>query len=97
MKKVKELFLTVLAAIMLLPSMALAAGGGAAPIALVSDTRKLEGLMQWWGSMYNHSHMDFTILTCVMIPVVGCVLGWGADLVMHWIGIDLKNRELAEH
>ena len=97
MKKVKELFFTVLAAILLLPGLALAAGGGAAPIALVADTRKLDGMMLWWANIYNDSHMDFTILTCIMIPVVGCVLGWASDLVMHWIGIDLKNRELAEH
>jgi len=97
MKKVKELFLTVLAAIMLLPGLALAAGGGAAPIALVSDTRKLEGLMLWWGNIYNDSHAEFTILTCIMIPLVGCVLGFLADWVLGAIGLDLKNRELAEH
>lgn len=30
------------------------------------------------------------------IPIVGCILGWLADIVMTHIGIDLKHRELAE-
>ena len=97
MKKVKGLFFAVLAACLALPGVAAAAGAAAAPIAMVSDTRKLEGLMLWWGNIYNDSHMEFTILTCVMIPLVGCVLGVASDWVMHFIGLDLKNRELAEH
>ena len=98
MKKVKGLFFTVLAAcLMLMPGLASAAGGGAAPITIVADTRKLHGILLWWGNIYNDSHVEFTILTCVMIPLVGCVLGIASDWVMHFIGLDLKNRELAEH
>ena len=98
MNKVKGLFLTVLAACLtLLPGMASAAGGGAAPIAIVSDTRKLDGILKWWGNIYNDSHTEFTILTCLMIPLMGCFFGIIADIVMNWIGIDLKKRELAEH
>jgi len=97
MNKVKGLFFTVLAACLAVPSLASAAGGGASLIILVSDTRKLDGIQKWWGSIYNSSHMEFTLLTCILIPVVGCILGVLADLCLHWIGIDLKNRELAEH
>ena len=98
MNKVKGLFLTVLAACLtLLPDLAAAAGGGAAPITIVSDTRKLDGIMKWWGNIYNDSHLQFTILTCAMIPLMGCFFGILADVVMNWIGIDLKKRELAEH
>jgi len=98
MNKVKGLFCAVLAACLtLLPGVASAAGGGAAPISIVSDTRKLEGIMKWWGSIYNDSHLEFTILTCVMIPLVGCALGFTADYILHWIGLDLTKRELAEH
>jgi hypothetical protein len=98
MKKVKGLYFTVLAACLtLMPGLALAAGGGAAPITLVSDTRKLSGLMLWWGNIYNDSHMEFTILTCVMIPLVGCILGFAADFILGMIGLDLTKRELAEH
>ncbi len=40
--------------------------------------------------------MLFPIMTMIIIPFVGCVLGWLADIVMTHIGIDLKHRELAE-
>jgi hypothetical protein len=97
MKKVKGLFLTVLVACLALPSLAFGAGAAAAPIAMVSDTRKLDGIMLWWGNIYNDSHMEFTILTCLMIPLVGCGLGIAADFLMGFIGIDLTKRDLVEH
>jgi len=83
---------------MLLPEIALAAGGGgAAPMIIVSDTRKLSGLFAWWANLYNESHVYFTIATIIIIPVIGCIFGVLADIVMAHIGIDLKSRELAEH
>jgi hypothetical protein len=97
MKKVKGLLLTVLAACLSLPGLALAAGGAAAPITMVADTRKLTGILKWWGDIYNDSHMEFTLLTCAMIPLVGCALGFAADFTLGFIGIDLTKRELAEH
>lgn len=88
----------VVAAWVLLPGLALAAGGGpVAPMVIVSDTRKLSGIMAWWGNMYNDSHVQFTLLTVVLIPVIGVIFGTIADIVMTHIGIDLKSRELAEH
>ena len=63
----------------------------------VADTRRLDGIMLWWAQMYNDSHLYFTILTIIIIPTVGCIFGFLADVVMSHIGIDLKHRELAEH
>ena len=74
-----------------------AGGGGAAPIVIVADTRKLTGLMALWGHLYNESHVYFTIATIVIIPVIGVIFGLLADLVMHFVGIDLSSRDLAEH
>ncbi len=74
-----------------------AGGGGAPPIVIVADTRKLSGIMAWWANLYNESHFYFTILTVVIIPLVGVIFGVLADFVMAHIGIDLKSRELAEH
>ena len=74
-----------------------AGGGGAAPLVIVADTRKLDGMMAWWANLYNESHIYFTIATIIIIPVVGMIFGLLADFVMHFIGIDLKSRELAEH
>jgi len=53
--------------------------------------------MAWWANLYNESHIYFTIATCIIIPVVGMIFGLCADFVMHFVGIDLKSRELAEH
>ena len=99
MKSIKKLLLMAMATCMwMLPALyASAAGGGGAPIILVADTRKLTGIMHWWASLYNESHMQFTILTIILIPVTGCVFGLLADFVMNHIGIDLKSRKLAEH
>jgi hypothetical protein len=85
-------------AFLLLPGIALAAGGGgAAPMVIVSDTRKLGGAFAWWANLYNESHLYFTLATIIIIPVIGCIFGVLADVVMSHIGIDLKSRELAEH
>jgi len=83
---------------LLVPGTALAAGGGgAAPVVIVADTRKLSGLMAWWGDLYNESHVYFTIVTIILIPLIGVIFGVLADLIMSHIGIDLKSRDLAEH
>lgn len=76
---------------------ALAAGGGGQPIVIVADSRKLSGIMAWWANLYNESHAYFTLLTVIIIPVVGVIFGLLADLVMHFVGIDLSSRDLAEH
>ena len=99
MKKMRKL-MTWLAgcALMLaaMPGLALAAGGKASAVVIVADTRKLDGILYWWAEMYNESHLFFAILTMLIIPTVGCILGWLADIVMTHIGIDLKHRELSE-
>jgi len=79
----------------LAPSLALAAKKKA-DVVIVADTRKLDGILYWWAEMYNESHFLFAIMTMIIIPLVGCVLGWLADIVMSHIGIDLKHREIAE-
>ena len=99
MKKLWVKFLgLVTMALVLAPKLVLAAGGGdVAPLVIVADTRKLTGIMAWWANMYNESHVEFTILTVILIPTIGLLFGVLADLVMSHIGIDLKHRELSEH
>jgi len=36
-------------------------------------------------------------LTIIVIPLVGVIFGVLADIAMHFVGIDLKSRDLAEH
>ena len=74
-----------------------ASGPAAAPLVIVADTRKFTGWEAWWTNLYNESHLYFALLTIVIIPIVGLFFGILADIVMNWIGIDLKHRELAEH
>lgn len=95
--KAKALLAGLTTLLLLAPTLALAAGGGGAPIVIVADTRKLTGIMAWWGNLYNESHLYFTIMTIILIPTIGVIFGILADVVMHFIGIDLKHRELAEH
>jgi hypothetical protein len=76
---------------------ALAAGGGGEPIVMVADSRKLTGIMAWWANLYNESHFYFTLLTVILIPVIGVIFGVLADIIMHFVGIDLSSRDLAEH
>ncbi len=87
----------VLMLCVLLPEMVLAAGPKAAAVVIVSDTRRLSGLLKWWGDLYNQSHIYFALLTIVLIPVIGLCFGIIADIVMKGIGIDLESRDLAEH
>ena len=87
----------IMTTIWLTAQTALAAGGGGEPIVMVADSRKLTGLMAWWANLYNESHLLFTLLTVVLIPVIGVIFGVMADYIMHFIGIDLSSRDLAEH
>ena len=76
---------------------ALAGGEKASLLVMVADTRKLSGWEAWFANLYNESHLYFTIVTVISIPIIGVLLGLVADLVMSKIGIDLKSRELSEH
>lgn len=96
-KRLQKLWWAAVMLILCGPSLALAAGGGGAPIVIVADTRRLDGIMGWWAGLYNESHLYFAILTITIIPVTGVIFGVLADIIMGWIGIDLKSRELAEH
>ena len=72
---------------------------GAVPghVVIVADTRKFTGWEAWWTNLYNESHLYFALLTIVLIPTIGVIFGVLADFLMSFIGIDLKNREVADH
>lgn len=95
--KSRLLFFVGMLATLLVPAVAMAAGGGGEPIVIVSDTRDLEGIMKFWGDLYNHSHWYFTLLTCALIPIVGIIFGVVADFIMSNIGIDLSSKDLPGH
>jgi len=91
--------LGLITVLLLLPGQLFAAGGADLPdlMVLVADTRKFTGWEAWWGNLYNEGHLVFALVTTVTIPVAGVILGLLADVVMSRLGIDLKNRALAEH
>lgn len=68
----------------------------AANVVIVADTRQLTGLMHTWAQMYNDSHVLFMVMTVVIVPVLGCIFGLLADVVMKYTGIDLSHRDTAE-
>ena len=97
MKRLIETFALVVTTLWITAQTALGAGGGGAPIVIVADSRKLTGIMAWWANLYNESHALFTLLTVILIPLIGIIFGLIADFVMHHVGIDLSSRDLAEH
>lgn len=97
MKRLLEAFALVVATLWVSAQTALGAGGGGAFIVIVADSRRLTGIMAWWANLYNESHALFTLLTIILIPLVGVIFGLIADFVMHHVGIDLSSRDLAEH
>jgi len=83
--------------LLLLPAEVLwAAEQKAVDAVLVADSRNLSGIMAWWANLFNESHFYFALLTIVVIPLAGIILGTTADLLMGRIGIDLKSRALRE-
>lgn len=81
----------------LMPQIVFAAAEKASMVVIVSDTRGVTGILRAWGQLYNESHLYFSLLTIVLIPLIGLIFGTIADFVMKGIGIDLEHRELSEH
>ena len=69
---------------------------GQADAVLVADSRNLAGVAAWVANCYNESHLYFSLLTIVLIPLAGVILGGVADILIRHIGIDLKSRSLRE-
>ncbi|MBA4348734.1 MAG: hypothetical protein C0415_01915 [Thermodesulfovibrio sp.] len=97
MRKLWIGLLIIVAALSVLPEVAMAAGGKAAPLVVVAHTTKLTGLLAWWANMYNDNMFMFTILSGIFIPLAGAFLGLIGDFLMGLTGIDLTKRELVEH
>ncbi len=96
--RMASLVLSATSLMLLLPALAMAAGAGKLDImVIVADTRGLPAWEAWWANLYNDSHFYFTVVTVVLIPIIGVVFGTIADFFMKFLGLDLEHRELAEH
>lgn len=96
----KLLPFTTLAALAtaLLPSWALAAGGGAKDLVVVADIRLLDaGFMKYLANLYNEDVTLFAIWAVILTSVMGCGLGLLMDVVMKATGLDLTKRKIVEH
>ena len=87
----------ILFALVLLPAQLLAVGGGGDAIVIVADSRRFTGWEAWWTNLYNDSHLGFALITILIIPTVGLILGKLTGWLLARTGINLKTRELAEH
>ncbi len=95
---IRKTWRPLLLVLLLMPDLLFAAGGGeTTKLVIVADTRGLTGWRAWLANLYNENLVQFTIFTVIAIPVMGLILGILADLLMRWIGLDLKSRKLAEH
>ena len=74
----------------------MASGGGEA-IVMVADSRRFSGWQAWWANLYNESHLSLALLTVIILPVLGLLMGLLTDVILSRIGINLKSRVLAEH
>ncbi len=89
--------LAAFAAALLFALPSFAVGEKADSIVIVADTRQFSGLRGWWANLYNESHLLFALLTIVILPLTGLVLGKITGALVARLGVNLSSRELAEH
>ncbi len=91
--------LPILSVAMLIPMVAMAAGGGgASELVVVADTRVLDsGMMRYFADLYNNNIVMFAIWATVLTALYGAFLGFFMDFIMSRTGLDLKSRKIVEH
>ena len=98
MKRVLHRFKMLWATVILMvPATVWAAGDKATQIVVVSDTRRLTGIMKYFSDLYNTNIWMFAVWTVVLTVVLGCSLGFLMDFFMERTGLDLKSRKIIEH
>jgi len=99
MKRVLGRWLGIFMALYLfIPEMVWAAGGKAAPLVVVADTRRISGgVMKYFADLYNTNILLFAVWAVVLTAAYGCFLGLLMDFIMSRTGLDLKSRKIVEH
>jgi hypothetical protein len=92
-KILTNMILFVPTALLLLPGIAPASDGSASPLVFVADSRHLSGWEAWFANLYNESRFLFTLLSVLLIPVIGLLFGLIAELIMSRSGLDLETME----
>jgi len=81
----------------LAPVAAGAAAGKAERIVIVADSRVHTGCLAWLANLYNENLAYFTLVTVLVIPSLGVILGTITGFLLTRLGVNLKSRVLAEH
>ncbi|MFH1058474.1 MAG: DVU0150 family protein [Pseudomonadota bacterium] len=81
----------------MLPGWAWAAGGKAADLVVVADTRTLSGWNLYFATLYNEDMWLFATWAVVLTTAMGMGLGFIMDFLMKRTGIDLTSRKIVEH
>lgn len=93
-----RVFSLCMMAYLVLPAMAMAAGGGgASELVVVADTRRISGVMKYFANLYNTNILLFAVWAVVLTAAYGCFLGLVMDFFMSRTGLDLKSRKIVEH
>ena len=77
-------------------AVAAAAAATSERVVLVADSRRFTGWEAWCANLYNESHFYFALLTILIIPGLGLLLGKATDLVLARMGINLRSRVVSE-
>ncbi|EFL51117.1 conserved hypothetical protein [Solidesulfovibrio fructosivorans JJ]] len=83
---------------LLIPALALAAGGSASELVVVADTRVITSdIMKYFANLYNFNPVLFAVWAVVLTAGYGCFLGVLMDFIMSRTGLDLKSRKIIEN
>lgn len=96
MRRMWQRFLAVALVLAFAPASLFGVGGGERMV-IVADSRGLSGWRAWWTNLYNENHLLLALLTILIIPTAGLLLGKITGWLLAMTGINLKSRELAEH
>jgi hypothetical protein len=89
----------IILAMLLVPALSYAAGGGGATdLVVVADTRIIEsGIIKYLADLYNTNITLFAIWCVVLTALYGSFLGFFMDFLMSKTGLDLTSRKIVEH
>lgn len=98
MRKLLSISTLALLALAVLPGLAMAAGGPAADLVVVADTRVIQsGVMKYFANLYNENILLFAVWAVVLTAAMGSGLGVVMDIIMKSTGLDLSKRKILEH
>lgn len=98
LKRMWKMLPLLLAVPALLPGLAWAAGGKAADLVVVADTRVVANpVLYYFADVYNMNPTLNAVWAVVLTAIYGSFLGFFMDFLMSRTGLDLKSRKIVEH